>query len=72
MKKPDSDLKRVSRSVISDMFRIVLRLQRENGFKGSEIFLIMANVWRGSGNADFEAFLLETAQARRRYEKTSR
>lgn len=72
MAKPKSDLKTVSHSVIADLFRVVVRLQREGGFKGSEILFIMANVWRISEDVNFAAFLLETAQARRRYEANSR
>jgi hypothetical protein len=72
MTKLPSELKLVSRSVISDMFRVVIRLKRENNFRGSEIMFIMANVWRGSGDIVFENWLLEKAQELRRFEARPR
>ncbi len=72
MAKPKSDVKTVSHAVIADLLRVVVRLQREGGFKGSEILFIMANVWRISEDVEFAASLLQIAQQLRRYERSSR
>jgi len=68
----NEETRKVHRAIISDMMRVVLRLKLVYKFKGSEILFIMANVWRGSGDLEFENYLLEKTHEYRRYEQSGR